>query len=241
MTNDNPKVGAAVFTASIKKGRGRPAFKPTDEMRCAVAVLAAAGTRHDLIGRAFNTTVKTLKKHFPKELREGLQIIGAAVGKRLIEKALAGDLTSIIWFEKTRMGFHEKMDLAHGVNGAPVESPFSGLRISFEDGAPGRPSTIEVGNAQGVPYLETVTAQEGAHPAIEPVEASSPPLRQIAAPKPAAELWARLGMDTEAFNKLPKQELITAAEADAALRFQAHEHHASLDALCRECRRLAML
>jgi len=230
---NTPKVGNETFTPTVKKGRGRPSFQPSDEQRHAVSVLAGAGTRHDLIAKAFHVTVKTLKRHFPRELREGRQIIDAMVGKRLIEKALAGDTTSIIWYEKTRLGYHERMDLQHGINGVPVDPPRLG--ISFENGASGRP-----GNATNTTAIDDVTATAG--PLDPPRELPRPQQDYLPRPvehdpKPAPRsTWEILAMTPQEFVRL-KGEASADAALDAELRHQ-HTHTPQIDSWCAGCRQL---
>jgi len=47
---------------------------------------------------------KTLRLHFRKELDRGAPKANSNVAQRLYQKCMAGDITSIIWWEKTRSG-----------------------------------------------------------------------------------------------------------------------------------------
>jgi len=51
--------------------RGRPEFKPTDEMRAKVEECIGCGMTHEDIARAIGCCDKTLEKHFADELQYG--------------------------------------------------------------------------------------------------------------------------------------------------------------------------
>ena len=54
-----------------KRGRGRPAFKPTAAQRRQVSIAAAGGMRHDDIAIAIGVCRDTLAKYFEAELSAG--------------------------------------------------------------------------------------------------------------------------------------------------------------------------
>ena len=57
--------------STAKRGRGRPAFKPTAAQRRQVSIAAAGGMRHDDIAIAIGICRDTLTKHFELELSAG--------------------------------------------------------------------------------------------------------------------------------------------------------------------------
>lgn len=57
--------------STVKRGRGRPAFKPTAAQRRQVSIAAAGGMRHEDIAIAMGICRDTLSKHFEAELSAG--------------------------------------------------------------------------------------------------------------------------------------------------------------------------
>lgn len=86
-----------------RPGQGRKPFQPTDPQRAYVAACAGVGVPHDIICGTLphpaptkqKTTLaidrKTLEKHFPLELREGMQLALSRVAARVFNRALFGD------------------------------------------------------------------------------------------------------------------------------------------------------
>lgn len=68
MTARKPKAAAA---EPVKRGRGRPAYRPTSEARLQVSQLVAAGMPHDSIAHVLRIARKTLDKNFAQELKNG--------------------------------------------------------------------------------------------------------------------------------------------------------------------------
>ena len=65
-----------------KRGRGRPAFRPTAAQKRQVSIAAAGGMRHDDIAIAIGICRDTLAKHFELELSAGaaarrMEVLGA--------------------------------------------------------------------------------------------------------------------------------------------------------------------
>ena len=58
-----------------------------------------------LIGDGINTT--TLRKHLSVELERGRAKASAGIGQTLFQKAMAGDVASLIWWTKTQMRWTE--------------------------------------------------------------------------------------------------------------------------------------
>jgi len=142
-------------------------FEPTQEDREKVELLAAVGTRQDLIARMIKNPadggraicVRTLTRHFKDELELGGAIANGLVGKTLFDMATSGNqpAATIFWM-KCRANWREtnvvqKQNLDR--NGNPVDPPSFG--ISFKNGGPG--NAVDVGgstaaNSEGDAELE---------------------------------------------------------------------------------------
>lgn len=110
-----------------KGGRPRIPFDGSDKDK--VRLLARAGTRHDIIAGIMGCSVDTLTRRFADELSDGLEHANALVGATLFANAMGGDLTAIIWWEKTRAGMRDIARHEHtGADGRPIElKDLSGL------------------------------------------------------------------------------------------------------------------
>ena len=88
---------------------GRPPFKPTDEERKQVGQMVAVGIPQEQIAMVIRDGIdlKTLTKHFKKEIRESKVLANAKVGGTLFNKIMNGDTTAAIFWAKTQMGWKE--------------------------------------------------------------------------------------------------------------------------------------
>ena len=88
-----------------KRPVGAPAFQPTDEHRELVRKLAGSGLPHEQIGALVAGGIHrdTLVAHFRQELDEGKASANERIGRTLFEKAMAGDVASLIWWTKAQM------------------------------------------------------------------------------------------------------------------------------------------
>ena len=77
-----------------KRGRGRPAFKPTPALRKQVATCAGGGMAHENIAIALGISRTTLLKHFKEELTTGAHGRRSAVLQALERAALKGNVTA---------------------------------------------------------------------------------------------------------------------------------------------------
>lgn len=102
-------------------------FVPTKEQRDLVEAAAAVGTPHDDICLLLkDITAKTLRKHFPDELKRGAVKANVRVGGALFTLATTkgpGQATAAIYWTKTRMGWRETAQaIEHsGPDGKPIE------------------------------------------------------------------------------------------------------------------------
>lgn len=74
--------------------RGRPEFKPTDEMRAKVEDCIGAGMSHEEIGMVIGCCDKTLEKHFPDELAYGRARKRCEALELLWQSARKGNVTA---------------------------------------------------------------------------------------------------------------------------------------------------
>lgn len=87
--------------------------EPNKVTRDTVKLHATVGTPQTDIARLLNIDAKTLRKHYRDELDLSLVQANATVGGALFNKAKGGDITAMIWWTKTRMGWSEKKQLEH--------------------------------------------------------------------------------------------------------------------------------
>jgi hypothetical protein len=87
----------------------RPPFAPTEDQRRFVKSMAAYGIpQPDIAVVVGLRSVKTLRKHFSKELECGRIEANCQVGQTLFTMAMSGEcVAATIFWAKTRMGFQE--------------------------------------------------------------------------------------------------------------------------------------
>lgn len=78
-----------------------------------VMACMASGFTQEQVAAILKIDHETLVKHCRHELDVGHLEIDAKIGGKLVQKCLAGDLGSIIWYEKTRRGMKETSGLEH--------------------------------------------------------------------------------------------------------------------------------
>lgn len=115
--------------------RGRKNFEATESERRNVELYAAAGISHEQIAMLITRdgkpiSVDTLTRHFPLELSTGNSKATAVVAGKLYQKALAGDVTSMIFWLKTRAGWRETNRQEH----VPID-PEAEERTELDDAA----------------------------------------------------------------------------------------------------------
>lgn len=86
---------------------------PTDEDRQKVKAASGFGLPHDRIAQLMNLSEKTLRRRYRAELNDGRATAHFNVAKTTYEQAVSGkNPTMTIWYEKTRMGMRETMQVA---------------------------------------------------------------------------------------------------------------------------------
>ena len=101
-TQENRRGGA-------RPGSGRKPITPTDEDREHAETLAGFGLTEVNIAALVcgGISVATLRDRFSEELQRGRAKAHAGIGKTLFQKAMAGDVASLIWWTKTQMRWTE--------------------------------------------------------------------------------------------------------------------------------------
>lgn len=86
----------------------RKSHKPTAETRSNVKALASVGTTQEHIAIYLDIDVKTLRKHYRRELDTSLTIANSNVAKSLYKNANDGNVTAQIFWLKTKGGWSER-------------------------------------------------------------------------------------------------------------------------------------
>jgi hypothetical protein len=92
-----------------RENAGRLPFEPTEKDREMVEKLANWGVAEHHIAPLISDgiSVMTLRKYFMTELERGRAKASAGIGQTLFQKAMAGDVASLIWWTKTQMRWTE--------------------------------------------------------------------------------------------------------------------------------------
>ncbi len=106
--------------AAGKNKGGRPKRLFTLEERKLVELLYGMGVRLEEIGKQLDCSVSTIQRNFKKEMERGQGVANAAVAKSLFMLATGKPsgpmVTAVIWWEKTRAGKSDKVQLNTGPN-----------------------------------------------------------------------------------------------------------------------------
>ena len=86
----------------------RKSHEPTTETRSNVKALASVGTTQEHIAIYLGIDVKTLRKHYRRELDTSLIIANSNVAKSLYKNANDGNVTAQIFWLKTKGGWSER-------------------------------------------------------------------------------------------------------------------------------------
>ena len=86
----------------------RKSHEPTAETRSNVKALASVGTTQEHIAIYLGIDVKTLRKHYRRELDTSLIIANSNVAKSLYKNANDGNVTAQIFWLKTKGGWSER-------------------------------------------------------------------------------------------------------------------------------------
>jgi hypothetical protein len=113
---------------------GNPPFVATDEQRQNVRLYAKVMS-HEMIAASFEPpiSIDTLKRHFRKELDDGKREAVAAVGGKLLAKAMGGNMTAMIFYLRTQGKWNTRVELS-GPDGGPIQHlDLSPILANFSD------------------------------------------------------------------------------------------------------------
>ena len=101
----------------IKAKENPLAYKPTDELRRQVAIMAEIGLRQDEMARIIGVSEPTLRKYYEPELDGAKGILNTAVANNLFNIATSPDhrgaVTAAIFWMKTRAKWKETLDISN--------------------------------------------------------------------------------------------------------------------------------
>ena len=122
------------------KPHTRRLYQPTDEQRRQVMVMTGFGIRQDEISTMLQVDVKTLRKHFRRELDTGMIEANTRVVQALYNNAVKNDnVAAQIWWTKARLGW-KGTDVLENVNQKPfaifVPTPIDGTSEWLSQHAP---------------------------------------------------------------------------------------------------------
>lgn len=224
---------------------------PTDETRKHVLIMAGLNVPLKRIVAPMGISIKTLKRDYARELREGFAHVCEVADKSLLNLMAKGNLGAIVWFDKTRRGMREPTAAQADAN-RPAAAPIV-LGISFEKGGPGRvrktPYDMAADPNRGAaPGADRRAFDNGSGTCVEvspalPVDVDEPTHEPIVgAPAqeylPRSEPKSKGLSDWERLAPSPVDQVEhPEARADAALRYE-HTHSPKADSTCRHCRQL---
>ncbi len=106
---------------------GKKPHVPTKETRQTVEIMVAGGTPQEAIAEYIGVKSKrTLHKHYRRELAVGKTKIDTIVIGAHLKKIQQGDMRAIEWWEKSRMGWTERIIVD---DGKPADQP---MRVIVE-------------------------------------------------------------------------------------------------------------
>lgn len=94
---------------------GRPRIKHDPAIAEQVQSMSQYGVPQAQIAEILGLSVPTLRNLYGTELGNGMTLSNLAVGKKLFERCMAGDVPALIFWAKTRMGWKEtqKVDVTN--------------------------------------------------------------------------------------------------------------------------------
>ena len=122
----------AIEASNSKKG-GRPSHKPSEATRNIVVLMFGAGITEGLIAEALSISIKTLIKHYKKELKCAQARFMAQVAVSMFERSKGKDGTAQRAGEfllQTRFGWSK-----YAPPPAPPKEPAKGKKELLEDAA----------------------------------------------------------------------------------------------------------
>jgi predicted transcriptional regulator len=108
--------------SSKKKGRGRPAYEPTEGERALVRKLLLSGITIEEIAELLKKAKGTIYKHFQEEIDETVPKAHAQIAGKIYQMAMAGDKTLLMFIAKTRLGWRETNNLDLTSKGESIQT-----------------------------------------------------------------------------------------------------------------------
>lgn len=93
-----------------KKKIGDKKHNPDEKTRNYVESMAGVGLNQEQIAAVLDIAPKTLRKYYDKELKTSKTKTIARVAGKLVEKAVSGDVSSMIFYLKTQAKWKEADD-----------------------------------------------------------------------------------------------------------------------------------
>lgn len=110
---------------------GRPKFEPTAQRRALVVRLVAAGANEETVAKVLECSLRTLRRHFEEELRQGVSETTARIGFRVIQAAEAGDLRAAELYLRTRGRWSERIAVDFEPEDAQLFATYKSLSREF--------------------------------------------------------------------------------------------------------------
>lgn len=113
---------------------GRPPIEITDQMIRQIEVLAGYGLTEAAIAHVIGVDPRTFRRRKEDEervlsaLEKGKAVAEGVIGKALFQRAQAGDMTAVIWWERTRAGRREPKEADTTYEFDPDDFTDEGLR-----------------------------------------------------------------------------------------------------------------
>lgn len=111
--------------------RGRKAIPYDPKIAESVEAMSSYGLCVEGIAKVVGISPGTLRRLYRKEMDRGFNAANVAVGKKLFESCMAGDVTSLIFWAKTRMRWRETDKNAPQAN--PAETAKKELAEAFRE------------------------------------------------------------------------------------------------------------
>lgn len=118
---------------TIKPGKpGRPRLRVTANDLVQIQRFAAIGLTFEEIAMMIGISLKQFQRWRERPdvyeaVQKGRAKALALVGKKLYEKATAGDMTAIIWFEKTRGKRSERVQVVNDDEAEAIQRQLAGM------------------------------------------------------------------------------------------------------------------
>jgi hypothetical protein len=92
----------------VKRKRGQPAFRPTEENREMVRLMVAGGIQQPEIAALLRISARSLRTHFRHEIDTATTELAHKVVAAHVKRIEEGDMRAIEWWERSRLGWSEK-------------------------------------------------------------------------------------------------------------------------------------